>query len=375
MRLKFFILAVVALAWLSGCSSTPTGREPAELTDLKASAKIEVRWDRDVGDLERAGLQPAVTANAVYAANHEGELYRLDPVSGKKIWKISTGFKLTGAVGSGEGLIVVGGMKSELAAFDEDGQLRWLSKASSEVLSVPQIADGIVVVRSSDGRISAYSARDGKRQWMYERATPALIVRSHAGVAIQRGVVYAGFAAGKMVAINLANGSVLWEVAVSQPRGNTELERISDITSLPAVGGNEVCAVAFQGRLACFDIKQGTVLWSRDISSDKGMSMVRNVLYVTDAEGTVLALDKSNGSTQWKNDQLFMREVSAPFVLDNFVVVGDFEGYLHVLDRTDGSIVARRKTDGSAIMFAPRQLGKGLVLQTRDGGVYSIDIN
>lgn len=375
MRLRFFIPAVVALAWLSGCSSTPTGREPAELKDFKASAKIEVRWDRDVGDLERAGLQPAVTPNAVYAANHEGELYRLDPVSGKKVWKISTGFKLTGAVGSGEGLVVVGGMKSELAAFDEDGQLRWLSKASSEVLSVPQIADGMVVVRSSDGRIAAFGSKDGKRQWLYERATPSLIVRSHAGVTIQRGVVYAGFAAGKLAAINLANGSVLWEVAVSQPKGNTELERISDITSLPAVGGNEVCAVAFQGRLACFDIKQGTVLWSRDISSDKGLSMVRNVLYVTDAEGTVLALDKSNGSTQWKNDQLFMREVSAPFVLDNFVVVGDFEGYLHALDRTDGSIVARRKTDGSAIMFAPRQLGKGLVLQTRDGGVYSIDIN
>ena len=195
------------------------------------------------------------------------------------------------------------------------------------------------------------------------------------GVVIRRGVVYAGFAAGKLAAINLTNGAIVWESTVSQPRGNTELERISDITSLPAVDGEKICAIAFQGRLACFDLKQGAMLWSRDLSSDKGMALMRNYLYVSDAESTVVAMDKSSGSTLWKNDQLFMREASAPLVLEKYVLVGDFEGYLHALSREDGSLVARIKTDGSPIAFAPLTLGQGLVLQTRDGGIYSIEIN
>jgi len=366
---------VLVLVLLAGCSSKPTGKEPAELRDFKAGASMDVRWKRHVGETGNAGLQPAVTRDAVYVANADGELLRLDPVSGNKVWKVDSGFKISGAVGAGEGLVIVGGLKSELAAFDEDGKLRWITRVSSEVLSAPQVADGMVVVRSSDGRIAALSAQDGKRQWLYERATPTLIVRNHAGVVIQRGVVYAGFAAGKLAAINLANGAVIWESAVSQPRGNTELERISDITSVPAVDKESVCAIAFQGRLACFDIKQGAMLWSRELSSDKGLSLMQNYLFVSDAEGTVLAMDKASGSTLWKNDQLFMRQVSAPYVMEKYVLVGDFEGRLHALSREDGSLFARIKTDGSPILTAPVALGKGLLLQTRDGGIYSIDIN
>lgn len=374
MNRSALVLPMVVL--LAGCfGGKLTGKEPAELRDFKPGASMEVRWKRNVGEVGNAGLQPIVTRDAVYAANADGELFRLDPISGKKVWKINSGFKISGAVGAGDGLVVVGGLKSELAAFDENGKLRWITRVSSEVLSAPQIADGMVVVRSSDGRIAALSAEDGKRQWLYERATPTLIVRNHAGVVIQRGVVYAGFAAGKLAAISLSNGAVVWESAVSQPRGNTELERISDITSLPAVDNEKICAVAFQGRIACFDIKQGAMLWSRDLSSDKGLALMQSNLYVSDDQATVLAMDKASGSTLWKNDQLFMRQVSAPCVMDKYVVVGDFEGYLHTLSREDGSLLARIKTDGSPVLFAPVVLGKGFLLQTRDGGVYSVEIN
>lgn len=363
------------LIMLAGCSSDKvTVKEPAELRDYKFTTEMDVRWRRHVGVAGNAGLQPAVTTKAVYVVNADGELFRLDTITGRKTWKIDIGFKISGAVGAGEGLVVVGGLKSELAAFDEDGNLRWITKVSSEVLSAPQIADGMVVVRTSDGRIAALNAQDGKSQWLYERATPTLIVRSHAGVAIQGGVVYSGFAAGKLAAINLSNGSVIWESAVSQPRGNTELERISDITSVPVVDKERVCAVAFQGRISCFDIKQGAMLWSRELSSDKGLALQRNFVYVSDAEGTVMAMDKANGSTLWKNDQLYLRKPSAPYIMEKYVVVGDFEGYLHVLNREDGSMAARINTNGSPIPFPPIALGDGLLLQTKDGGIYSIAI-
>ncbi len=374
-------VALLLVLLLAGCSSlldSASGSKPkgpAKLTEFKERATLEVRWHRDMGDAGRNALQPAVMHDAVYAANARGEVFRLERATGKQVWRVDSGFAISGGVGAGDGLVLVGGIKGDLAAFEEDGKLRWKTRVSSDVLSAPQVINGIVVVRTGDGRIAGLSATDGSRQWLYERATPALIVRNHAGVSIERGIVYAGFAGGKLAAISPTGGITVWEATVSQPRGNTELERISDITSLPVVDVEQVCAVAFQGRVACFGMAQGNMLWSRDLSSDKGMVMIGKYLYVTDANGGLSALDKSSGSSVWKNDQLLMRRISTPVVLGNYVVVGDYEGYLHAVTREDGSMVARLKTDGSGIVAAPVKLDDGLLVQTGKGGLYSVAIH
>jgi outer membrane protein assembly factor BamB len=376
MRLNRQFVALLLPALLAACSSDKPSIEPAKLVDFKPGAKIEVRWKADVSDSGLSVLSPAVTREAVFAANAKGKLYRFDRDTGKQVWRIDSGFPITGGVGAGEGLVLVGGEKGELAAYDEDsGKRLWQVKVSSDVLSAPRIADGIVVVHTGNQRIAGLNAKDGSRLWLYERATPALIVRSNASVVIYNDLVYAGFAAGKLAAIGLKNGVVVWESSVSQPRGSTELERISDITSLPVIDDGEVCAVAFQGRLACFDAVQGGALWTRDVSSDKGLALSGKTLYVTDTDSNVLALDKSSGASLWKNDQLLLRKATAPYPLDDYLVLGDYEGYLHVLKSDDGSFVARRPTDGSAIRVAPVTLGDGALIQTSKGELYSIAIH
>ena len=369
---------------LGGCASTDESipewagvkgdAEPAKLVAFNETARFEVRWHSNVGYQGTDLLQLALTKDAIYSAAGNGSLMRLDRTTGKQVWSIQTGIVVSGGVASGDGLVLVGGDKGDVLAYDEDGKLRWKSLVSSEVLSVSQVADGIVMVRSGDGRIAGLNAADGKRVWVYERSTPALVVRSHAGVAIQRGVAYAGFAGGKLTAINIKDGEVLWEAQVSQPRGNTELERISDITSDPIVDDNQVCGIAFQGRIACFDTAQGSPLWNRDISSDKGMMVLSKYLYLSDTGGSVIALDKITGSTTWKNSELLLRGVTAPYSLGNFVVVGDFEGYLHGLKREDGKFAARIKLDGGSVVAAPIELDDGLLVQTRDGDIYSLSI-
>ena len=370
---------------LAGCASTDESipdwagvkgdAEPAKLVEFKETAKFEVRWHSNIGYQGTDLLQVALTKDAIYSATGNGSLTRLDRATGKQVWRIQTGITVSGGVASGDGLVLVGGDKGDVLAYDEDGKPRWKSLVSSEVLSVSQVADGIVMVRSGDGRIAGLSAADGKRVWMYERSTPALVVRSHAGVAIQRGVAYAGFAGGKLAAIRIKDGEVLWEAQVSQPRGNTELERISDITSDPVVDDEQVCAIAFQGRIACFDPAQGSPLWNRDISSDKDMMVLRKYLYLSDVSGSVIALDKTTGSTAWKNGQMLLRGITAPYALENFVVVGDFEGYLHGLNREDGNFAARIKLEGGAIVAAPIELDDGLLVQTRGGELYSLSIH
>jgi len=377
-------LSLLALIALSGCSSVDTikgwfgskqdGMEPAKLAEFAETAKFEVRWHIDLGDSGASLLQPALTGNAIYGASGKGVLTRVDRTTGKQAWRVESGIAVSGGVGSGEGLVFIGSDKGEVLAYGEDGQLRWKSKVSSEVLSAPQAAEGVVIVRSGDGRIAGLDAADGKRIWLYERSTPALVVRSHAGVTLQRGVAFAGFAGGKLAAIKVVDGSVLWEASVSQPRGSTELERISDITSNPVVDDEQVCAIAFQGRVACFDVAQGSPLWNRDIGSDKGMLLLRKYLYLSDANGVVIVLDKASGSTLWRNEQLLMRDTATPYVLGDLVVVGDYEGYLHGMNREDGSFAARIKLDGSGIQVAPLGLDDGLLVQTRGGGLYALSI-
>ncbi len=375
-------LLLVLLA-LSGCGTVDTvkgwmgktgGAEPAKLVEFNETAKFTQRWHENVGDAGANPLQAALASDAVYGASGKGQLTRLDRATGRSVWSVDSNISVSAGVGVGEGLVLIGSDKGELLAFGENGKLRWKQTVSSEVLGVPQVSDGVVVVRSGDGHIAGLAVADGHRLWVYERSTPALVVRSHAGVTVHRGVAYAGFAGGKLVAIKLTDGSLLWENTVSQPRGNTELERISDITSNPVVSDAQVCAIAFQGRLACYEAGQGSTLWNREIGSDKGLFILRKQLYVSDARGAVLALDKDSGGTVWKNEQLLLRDTSAPYAQDNFVVVGDYQGFLHGLSREDGRFAARIKLDGSAIVAAPVEMDDGLLVQTRSGGIYSLSI-
>jgi outer membrane protein assembly factor BamB len=187
--------------------------------------------------------------------------------------------------------------------------------------------------------------------------------------------VFAGFAGGKLAAIALATGNVGWEGVVALPRGATELERVVDVTSLPALDDRQVCAVALQGRIACFDAARGTSNWSRDLSSFAGMDIDARYIFVTDDKNAVIALDKTNGSSIWKQDKLAGRGVSAPLAFGRYVVVGDYQGYVHFLSRDDGSFAARIATDDSAIGVPPTELGSNsLVVQTRSGGVFAIAV-
>lgn len=358
--------------WVSGKNNVAM---PAKLVEFNQTAQFNIRWHSDLGDAGINLLQAAISKDAVFGVSGKGALSRLERATGKQVWRIESGIAVSGGVGYGAGIVVIGSDKGDVLAYNEDGKLRWKSRVSSEVLSTPQIADDVVVVRSGDGHIVGMSAADGKYLWTYERSTPALVVRSHAGVVLQRGVVFAGFAAGKLVAISLKDGAVLWENAVSQPRGNTELERISDITSNPVVDDEQVCAIAFQGSVSCFDVAQGSPLWTRDISSDKGLMLLRKFLYLSDAAGTLMALDKTTGNTLWKNEQLALRDTTTPYTQGNFTLAGDFEGYLHALNREDGHFVARIRLDHSAIPGAVLPLDDGLLVQTQGGGLYSLSLH
>ena len=379
MRLNDKLLPLLLVSLLAGCSTLTDGLFGASATAVKPtlpefspSAQTALVWQRQMGIAGSSVFTPAIFKGSVFAAGQDGWIARFDGDNGNPVWRVDAGIKLSGGVGVSENLVLVGTGKGDVLAFDHAGKPLWQAKVTSEVLSAPQAADDIVVVRAGDGRMFGLDAKDGKRKWVYQRATPALALRNHAGVVLTRGAVLAGFSGGKLVALNLANGNVGWESTVTLPRGATELERIADITSLPVVDENMVCAAAFQGRVACFELVSGKQLWTRDISSVAGLVVDDRYLYVSDASGAIHALDKNTGAAVWKQDKLSGRQLTAPVVVNDYVAVADYQGYTHFLSRKEGAFAARIATDGSTVAAPPLLLNGHLLLQTGNGGVFAL---
>jgi outer membrane protein assembly factor BamB len=97
-----------------------------------------------------------------------------------------------------------------------------------------------------------------------------------------------------------------------------------------------------------------------------------NTLYLTDIKGHVYAIDRSNGLERWSQLLLTNRGVTGPAVLEKYLVVGDFEGYLHWLDQETGEIVARYELDSSGIFSTPTVAEDILFVQSRDGDLQAI---
>ncbi|MGQ0579951.1 MAG: outer membrane protein assembly factor BamB [Betaproteobacteria bacterium] len=371
LRLRLAIATLLAFL-LGGCGSK--GPQPAPLPEFKPAAKLRVDWRASVGAAGRYLFAPALFQDGVYAAGAGGEVVRLNAATGKTVWRIDTKSPLSGGVGVSEGMVMVGTAKGAVLAYDLDGKPLWKSTVSSEVLSAPQAGGGLVVVRSGDSRIFGLDAKDGSRRWEFQTVTPPLTLRANPGVIIVEGFVIAGMPAGKLVALNLANGGVVWETVVAAPKGDNELERITDIAGAPLVEQQKVCAVTFQGRAACYETERGGQLWARAASSVGGVAGDDLSLYLAEDTGAVIALDRKTGASVWKQDKLTYRSLSTPLAFGNYVVVGDFEGQLHFLKVEDGSFAARIGTDGGGITAAPRRVGDKVLVQTRKGGVYAISV-
>lgn len=382
-----YITAVLALGFallLSGCSwvdainpfSRGTPRNlPAELVEFQQIRTATVSWSLSIGSSDNFVFTPVATYDSVYAASAKGTVVRVNPESGREVWRIDAGMPLTAGVGTDGNTIAVAGKNGVLLAFDSDGKEKWKAPLSSEALSAPAVGGNMVVVRTLDNRISGFDADSGERKWMVTRRSPPLMLHSAPGIAIAGPTAIVALPGGRMISLMLANGGTNWDVIVGDPRGATDLERIADTSGMPAVMGRVVCASSFQGRVACYDIVSGGGIWARDFSSDVGVSIDNDFVYAADEAGAVYAFSNLRGQSVWRNDRLAYRALTTPVSFERAVAVGDLQGYVHFLSRDDGAFVARIATDGSAVKAAPLVVGDRLIIQTTGGHLQALMLN
>ena len=362
------ILVGVVVAALVACSGSSRVRKPSELVTVTNQFDMQPVWSTSVGSSEGFNFHPVVAGDAVYAASSSGNLAKIDLATGNKTWQVSVPERLSIGPGSDGRTTVAVSTRGTVYAYDDAGKQIWKANVSSEVLSEPIVAGGIVVVRALDNRFIGLDAQTGARKWTYQRQQSALSLRVGYGMlAIGNEVIVTGFAGGRFGMITIANGGLIWETPVSFPKGFSEIERLNDVTAKPSMEGDIICAVSYQGRIGCGQARTGNLLWFKDYSSYTGTAQSAELVFSANEKSYVTAFATKDGTQVWENTQLTYRDVGESLAVGKVLLFGDAQGYVHALTQANGEIIARIRHDSNPISAAPIAVG-GLILIQSQGG-------
>ncbi|MEO6986363.1 MAG: outer membrane protein assembly factor BamB [Paralcaligenes sp.] len=370
---------MLGVAFLAGCSlfSNKDARyDPAPLTEYAAGVSAHVVWTTALGSGGGYGFAPMVVGDSVYAAAANGAVTRLDLASGRVQWQGNAKTSLTAGVGSDGQVTAVAAADGSVIAFDSQGKEKWRERATSQVDIPPVVGAGIVAVRSSDYRLQAFDENTGELLWNLQRPGPALALKTSIRMIIVDGLLIAGMPNGKILAINARNGHVQWEATISVPNGASDLDRISDVVGAPQTQGSLLCGVAYQGSMKCFDASQGgRPVWEQRFSSSTGMTTDSEHAYAANDSSEVFAFSMADGHQIWKQAGLRYRQLSSPAVTPQALALGDYQGYVHFLSRTDGHLLGRIQIGSDPIVSPLVATNRGVLVQTTSGNLVLVGVN
>jgi outer membrane protein assembly factor BamB len=349
-------------AW-SGLTENFFGKDnaepPRELDeDFEPKISLNLLWKENIGDgygEQNINLVPAVSADSVYAADYEGVVQSRSRLNGEKHWEAETELNFSSGPILFKDKLILGTRDAEVVALSiTDGALLWKNTISSAILALPAVGNGVVVVRGSDGRLTGLDASSGATLWIHDHTAPLLAVRSKGGPAIAGDLVIDGFGGGKLTALRLKDGQQEWETLVALPHGRSEVDRLLDENAVPVVRSDTIYVSGYQGGVAAVALRDGEVQWRQEkIFTYSGLSADRRSLFLSDNSSDVWRIDMRGGGDLWKQSELHQRRLTQPVPVKDKLVVGDFEGYIHILSQEDGSLLARMQIGDVPIETAP----------------------
>lgn len=360
------ITSLFLAASLTACSSFSSmlpakdPNPPKELQAIQIPANVQTLWKVSTGSSDKAYVRiyPYVDETAVIVAGG-GSTSAWDKTKGSLLWKTPISEEITGGVNGGEGLVFVGTSEGSAIALDrQTGKIRWIEHLNSEVLSVSAASKGRVVFRTGDGQLTGLSTQTGEIIWQQIRPSPELSLRGAGAPLIVGSAVIAGFDNGTVTAFDLEAGTGLWEAILSVPRGRNDLDKITDVDGRIKQVGSALFAASYNGQIAGIRLQDGGLGWAQPYSSYAGVDADANGLYSTDVEGNVWKINPQTGAPIWKMDDLQRRIPTAPTLSSDYIVVGDYAGYLHWINTRNGQTVARLQSDTAGYTVPPISDGR-----------------
>jgi outer membrane protein assembly factor BamB len=345
------VLTLSACSWFDSDDEDP--RQPVELEKIQQTVKIRRLWSAGVGNGQGEGfyrIQPAIQGDRIFAAASDGIVRAFERSRGKSVWKTDLDTDLSGGVGVDDNSVFVGSSDGFVIRLDSaSGEELWRSRLSGEILAAPQGNGNVVVVQTYDGKLQGLDHATGEKLWTYDSNVPVLTIRGTNTPILRDGVVFAGFANGRVVAFDAQTGAVRWEVRVAISQGRSEIERIVDVDGTMVLVGNELYAASYQGRVVAIDVANGRKVWQRDVSSFSGVSQGFGNVYVADEDGSLTAYLRNGSGIRWTQGALGYRKLSRPTPVSSYVAVADFEGIVHIISQVDGEFAGRVKADGNGV--------------------------
>jgi len=370
------ILACTSILSLSACSLLPASwgiggpekPKPAELQPDPKLLGVRQAWSAKVGAVDFP-LVIATNGNVAAIASSDGTIVGFDASTGREQWRGTAHAQIAAGVGFDGSTAAVITRSNDLVAF-ASGKEVWRVKLPALSYTPPLVAGARVFVLGGDRSVSAYDGGTGRRLWQQQRTGDPLVLRQ-AGVLLPVGDTLVVGQAGRLVGMNPLNGTVRWEATIASARGINDIERLVDLVGPASRVGDSVCARAFQASVGCVDTARGQTAWTQKANGGQGVAGDGANVFGTEVDGRVVAWKRENGQRAWESQKLLHRGLGAPLALGRAVVVGDSFGFVHLLSRTDGTLLTRLATDGSAIAAPPAAAGNNLVVVTEKGGVFA----
>ncbi len=376
--LRLLVLCI-AMVTLGACSSTGGSvPEPTQLQSIVAQQELVKHWSSKVGAGDHNAfsvLEPVLQQDQIVAVASSGIVAAYQLGTGAAVWQVDLAQTVSAGIGEAQGLLFVATQNGKLLALsDVDGSLQWQANTSSEALAVPQANEQLVVVQTIDGKVSAYQLEDGKFLWSYAANLPSLTVRGTSTPVVTKNYTYAGFASGKLVALDNQTGSIVWQQTVGSAKGRSEIERLVDIDGALQLLDGVLYSTSYQGSLVAIDALTGAVKWQQPLSSLSSVLIVGNTILAVDADDVVLAYDRMEGHVLWHNDSLKYRLLSSAMSLGNEALVVDAQGYSHLLQLTDGAFLGRNKIGTLGARVGSKSYQNNIYILSQDGRLTRIGL-
>ncbi|AUV00173.1 outer membrane protein assembly factor BamB [Phytobacter ursingii] len=386
---KLLLPGLLSVTLLSGCSLFNGEEDVVKMSPLPTVTNQfnpSTAWSTSVGsgigDFH-SNLHPALDSGVVYAADRHGTVKAVSASDGKEVWSVNLAEKsgwfssspalLSGGVTVAGGHVYVGSEKAKVYALNtNDGSEAWKTNVAGEALSRPVVSDGLVLIHTSNGQLQALNESDGAVKWTVNLDMPSLSLRGESAPATAYGAAIVGGDNGRVSAVLMQQGQMIWQQRISQATGPTEIDRLSDVDTTPVIVNGVVYALAYNGNLTALDLRSGQIMWKRELGSVSNFVVDGNRIYMIDQNDRVLALTTDGGVTLWTQSDLLHRNLTAPALYNGYIVTGDSEGYMHWINVEDGRFVAQQKVDGSGFLTDPVAADGKLLIQAKDGTLYAI---
>ena len=314
--------------------------------------KFSIEWKKSFkGENALGSFRPSFYSGNMLVADPEGNIFSINPQSGKENWKINLDRELAAGVSSGFGKLIVSDLNGFVIAIDSDTQETvWEKNIGGEVLSNAVVSASLVLAKNSVGELVALSSLSGEKKWSFRSQLPALTVRGTGESIIENGIVFSTFDNGRLGAFQLETGFFLWDAPISFVEGSSELENLIDADSAPVIAKQLIFATNYQGNLTAFDIAQKRPVWNANASSFYSPIVANNMIMVIQDDGSILSFSLSNLSPSWTSEEYLRRQLSSGVAYKNLLLVGDLDGYVHAINPMTGITVGRKKVSGNPIM-------------------------